>query len=291
MFSIIVCSISEKRLAALHQNITQTIGVPFEFITHDNRKDSYSIAKIYNECAAKSIYPYLLFVHEDVEFKTSDWGSILAEKLKEETCGVIGFAGSNIKSHSYSGWPQPLKGSKIAHVWQHRKEKSAFFWHENISAPFTPCITVDGLALFLQRRIWKENPFDEKLLHEFHCYDIDLSLSVAQKYKNYICGCIEVEHFSLGNFSRSWYAEVVRMHRKKWRTFLPLSVGTYSKDEIKKNEEHAFYSFLRGILKSDPHSELLPSLLHEFKKFPNTKKHLSHWLVVIKEYIRAQFSK
>jgi len=291
MFSIIVCSISPERLAALQQNIAKTIGTPFEMIAYDNRKDSRPIATVYNECAAKSNYPYLLFVHEDVEFKTSNWGLILAEKLQEDTCGVIGFAGSSIKSHSYSGWPQPLKGSKIVHVWQHQNKDSPYFWHENISAPFTPCITVDGLALFLQRRIWKENPFDEKKLHGFHCYDIDLSLTVAQKYKNYICGCVEIDHFSLGNFSRTWYAEVVRMHRNKWRAFLPLSIGTYSKKEIEKNEEHALYSFLRGMLKSDPHSELLSSILHEFLKFSNTKKHVSHWLVILKEYIRAQLSK
>lgn len=291
MFSIIVCSIYPERLAALHKNIAETIGTPFEMLACDNRKDSRPIAAIYNECASKSNYPYLLFVHEDVQIRTSNWGHILAEKLQEDTCGVIGFAGSNIKSHSYSGWPQPLRNSKIAHVWQHKENESPYFWHENISAPFTPCITIDGFALFLQRRIWEENPFDEKLLHGFHCYDIDLSLTVAQKYKNYICGCIEVEHFSLGSFNRSWYTEVVHMHRKKWRTFLPLFIGTYSQEEIKRNEEHALYSFLMGMLKSNPHSELLPSILYEFMKFPNTKKHMSHWLVVSKKYLLTRFSK
>ena len=104
MFSIIVCSIRPDEAERLRKNIEATIGVPFEFIAYDNRGTGKGICQVYNECAENARYDNLCFVHEDVEFATENWGKLIAEKLSEKDCGVIGFAGSTIKSKAYSGW-------------------------------------------------------------------------------------------------------------------------------------------------------------------------------------------
>lgn len=52
--------------------------------------------------ARQARYPYLFFVHEDVKFHSQDWGTVVAEKLAEPSCGVIGFAGTKIMFDCYS---------------------------------------------------------------------------------------------------------------------------------------------------------------------------------------------
>lgn len=106
MLSIIICSISPERLQEISQNIHATIGVEHEIIAIDNREKCWSIARAYNEGARQARYPYLFFVHEDVKFHSQDWGTVVAEKLAEPSCGVIGFAGTKIMFDCYSGWMQ-----------------------------------------------------------------------------------------------------------------------------------------------------------------------------------------
>lgn len=84
MLSIIVCSVRPQMLAALKENIYATIGnnVDYEIIDFDNRKDKYSIAKVYNLCASQAKYPYLLFIHEDACFLKKTGSGRYAESFQ-----------------------------------------------------------------------------------------------------------------------------------------------------------------------------------------------------------------
>ena len=104
MISIIVCSISPARLAQFRENVLATIGVPCEFVVHDNRATGYSITHVYNLCAEKARGEYLCFAHEDICFRTRNWGPSIESLLQKPTTGVVGFAGSTAKLASYSGW-------------------------------------------------------------------------------------------------------------------------------------------------------------------------------------------
>ena len=105
MISVIICSVSDKRLQETKDNIARTIGdVGYEIIAYDNSCDNIPIAKVYNTCAHKARYENLFFVHEDVRFLKTGWGGQIEEKLKEPDCGAEGFVGSDIKPAVYSGW-------------------------------------------------------------------------------------------------------------------------------------------------------------------------------------------
>lgn len=69
MISIIVCSISPARLERFRENVLATIGVPCEFVVHDNRATGYSITHVYNLCAEKArgnicVLPMRIYVSE-----------------------------------------------------------------------------------------------------------------------------------------------------------------------------------------------------------------------------------
>ena len=130
-----------------------------------------------------------------------------------------------------------------------KRTKKIVRFHISDSDSFISCITLDGMALMVRKKVWQEFPFDEKLLQGFHCYDLDFSLQVSQKYTNYVCNTIEIEHFSEGNFDTTWIETTFLFH-KKWISCLPVYVGDFSKRELKENEEHMSYWFVRAMMKS-----------------------------------------
>lgn len=289
MLSVIICSISPERLNAIKQNIQNTIGrVEVEFIVIDNREMKWTIAKAYNNGAVQAQYPNLFFVHEDVAFLNAGWGTIIESKLSEPDCGVIGFAGSKVKLNTYSGWPQhrtwehTFECRRVGGLWAHFRVKYY------IEHPFEETLILDGLGLFVRKSIWEQSPFDEECLTGFHCYDIDFSLEIAKRYKNYVCcsPLVMLEHFSNGNYNSEWYNETVRMHKVKWNKMLPM-MKNIDIDEavLKKYEEHVFYRFVRNALKIGGVVDR-KLLIKEFWKYSFSWKHFGHCLVCSWHYIR-----
>ncbi len=223
MISLICSSIRPEDAERLRKNIGATIGnVPFELIAHDNRTDKFGLCKLYNLCAEKAQYAYLCFLHEDVQFSTQNWGEKIIRKLSEPSCGVVGFAGSDIKIKDSKGW-RVDKANSYTHYIQHYKQrkKKPRTRTLNVSGrKYAPVVTLDGMALFVRRDVWQEVRFDQDSFTGFHCYDIDFSLAVAQHYDNYVCTDIFVEHFSEGSFNSDWQAEQLKFNAK-WATVVP----------------------------------------------------------------------
>lgn len=278
MLSIIICSISQERLAQITQNIYETIGIECEIISIDNREKNLPIANVYNEGARKARYPFLFFVHEDVKFHSQNWGKIIEEKLKEPNCGVIGFCGSKIKFKIYSGWPE-IPSVCCNFLYQRIGEKAIFVaYNAYLEHPFEEVIALDGLGMFVTKELWAKYPFDEQNLTGFHCYDLDFSMQIAQtkKYKNYVCTtpAVIIEHFSLGNLDEKWIENVIRMHKNKWNSFLPLQTSDSNIGRKKKKamEEKCFYLFIEKMLKSNYPNKW--SILKEYLFFQFSWKHL-----------------
>lgn len=292
MFSVIICSISPKRLDMVKQNIRNTIGQEeVEFIGIDNREMNWPIAKVYNFGAKQARYPNLFFVHEDVEFLNRGWGSIIESKLSEPDCGVIGFAGSKVKLNVYSGWPQyapwehTFNYRRVGGLWANYGLK------HYIEHPFEETLILDGLGMFVRKDVWELYPFDEVLLTGFHCYDIDFSLQIASRYKNYICcsPLVMIEHFSNGSYDSIWYAETIKMHKAKWSKVLPAMRGIdVSAKILKKCEERVFYRFVRNAVKN---KDVVgrKQLLKEFMEYSFSYKHFIHCLVCCWHYLRINY--
>lgn len=250
MISIIICSVSPENLNRTKKNIVDTIGVEHEIIAIDNREKHWPLAKAYNFGANIAKYDYLLFVHEDVLFYTEGWGTIIIKKLSEPDCGVIGFAGSQIKTRAYSGWNTNMIRYEISN-YRYLDENSCerHYRKGQFEDGYGRVVDIDGLAMFVRRSVWRKYPFDEKILTGFHCYDIDFSLELAKHYKNYVCGIIDVLHLSNGSFDKMWIGSTVLLHEKKWNAFLPLSVIPLSDKELHQVERRALYGFMRTTYK------------------------------------------
>lgn len=235
MFSIIVCSINPQNVQTLKQSIEATATMPFEMIVFDNRQSGIGICQVYNQCAERAKYDYLCFVHEDIIFHTQGWDKILATKLSEADCGVIGFAGGTAKYPYLYGW-QNISTFCQKHYLR-GDGKTTSLRSSKSRGDFSEVVTLDGMCLCVSKDTWSKHRFDQTTFTGFHSYDTDFTtaLFVAGR-KNYVCHSAVVEHRSTGSFSTSWL-ESVKIYLNKWGSHLPLYVtDAHSKSQICRKE-------------------------------------------------------
>jgi hypothetical protein len=226
MISIIICSKNSSLAEMLAKNIAATIGVPYEIIAIDNAMHNNSISAVYNKGGARAKYPLLCFVHEDVLFRTMNWGVSFCNHFKDESIGVLGVAGGDSFSKVPSTWSN-IFISKEVNIIQHRnkslKETTHLYFTGNKTKEIKKqVIAIDGVFIGIKKSVFDKCKFDEAMLHGFHGYDIDYSLQVAIKYKNYVAFDILLEHFSEGVLGKPWL-ESAFLVAKKWQRILPLS--------------------------------------------------------------------
>ena len=262
MISIIICSINEILFEQFARNVRDSVGLEHEIIRIDNTTTKYSLTKAYNIGANIAKYPYLCFVHEDVLFRTNEWGKNLVSFFsKNEKAGVVGVAGSSVKTLVPSIWANGLYDTDHYNLIQYypNVEKSA---HQKsnvgLGIDYVEVQTLDGVLLFTTNDIWKKNIFDERF-DGFHCYDLDFCIQVGRTFKIYVAHTVLLEHFSVGSLNKDWINNSIQLS-KKWGKILPLGkVPKHHLKAIEWNNKKVLF-FRMNILKVP----LLKILYHFF---------------------------
>jgi GT2 family glycosyltransferase len=229
MISVIVSSCKSEVLLRFTQSLTNTIGTDFELITIENQAQ-YSLCQAYNLGIKNAKFPFLCFVHEDVIFKTNDWGKHLITKIEhDKNIGLIGIAGTKFKStYPLSGWGQgpTLQKYKRGHIYHqlgNEEEKHEEFDIHPTKSEFEEVVCVDGVFLFSTKEVFETCSFDSELLNNFHGYDTEISIQIFFRgYKIMVDRTLEIVHFSGGNYSPA-YTQANRKISKKWKSKLPVA--------------------------------------------------------------------
>lgn len=216
MISIIICSRSKNVDKELRQNIGDTIGTEYEIICIDNSSNQYSMCSAYNEGVRRANGEYLCFMHEDIRFLSGNWGGVAVRELSNEKVGMIGLIGSTYYDRSMSYWcHSPFC---VGHNWVGKE-------HRVFSKHTTPVdvVTADGLWLVIARDMFRFIRWDEDLFTGFHMYDMDISMQVLKTGRRIrVVPEVEINHWSNGVFSRSFYDACMQFHNK-WDKELPVS--------------------------------------------------------------------
>lgn len=252
MITIIVSSVNDALNREFRRNIQQTIGVEYELLCHDNRQTNWGLCKLYNHYAAQSRYELLCFLHEDLVFHTQNWGRELLRFFDSHPeAGVVGFAGSTIKTEHVSGWGSGIPASR-EHLIQHFPDGTSATLYDNPNQEeYSAVVPIDGLALITTKQVWSEHPFDEHTFSRFHLYDLDFTMQVAQHYTNYVCHMIDVEHLSNGSFSSEWLIESDKFIAK-WRDKLPCYIHPSTPEFIHLCQHYDAYRAVRLRLSYSP---------------------------------------
>lgn len=228
MISVIICSrypfLSEKLL----NNIAETIHVEHEIIHIDNSENKYSIFEAYNKGFRQSKYPYLCFVHEDVLFRSENWGCNLMLHLQNPAVGIVGLAGRDYVPRIPGAWTATLSSVNIIQSDSTGKKQSKQrLLPKNFNQTKREVILLDGVLLCMRSDLFKVISFDEKI-GGFHGYDFDISIqSTLAGYINYVVYDILLEHFSRGKPDFSYFLNLICIF-KKWQNKLPLVASQMS---------------------------------------------------------------
>ncbi|MDN3657158.1 glycosyltransferase [Ferruginibacter paludis] len=218
MISVIICSINKILAGQVQKNIAETIGVVWEPVIIDNITNPQSLTYVYNLGAAKASYDILCFVHEDLIFKTQNWGLKLIDHFKNDPqLGLVGIAGSKYKSNVPSGWATGIAEidcCNITHLDRKGNQQQMYF-NPVPGSLIQEVVVLDGVLLCCPKKVWEEVKFDDILLKGFHLYDLDFSLRVAEKYKVVVSFEIDMIHLTEGgNFSDKWLEATLDWHNK-----------------------------------------------------------------------------
>ena len=220
MISIIICSRTASISDELTQNIEQTIGIPYELVIIDNSDNFYSIFSAYNEGVKRSKYEVLCFMHDDIIFKTNDWGSNVIKRFEALNLGAIGVAGSPYYAILPGAW---WSGSYITYSLYGEKEYAYQPKKDNA----LPVVVLDGLWICVRKSLFSMIRFDDSTFSGFHYYDIDISLQIHQQGYNLLnVYDIAIKHSS-GKIDEKWLENAI-LSQKKWEKFLPLSISKIS---------------------------------------------------------------
>lgn len=250
MISIIISTYQPELLEALKINIEQTVGVPYEIIAVENPR-LMGICEAYNIGGKKAKFPYLCFSHEDVIFNTTNWGNnVIDHFLKNEKLGIIGIAGSAYKPYALSGWLSVWGGKMVKMNFyegvKNSTEQRLISTNQNDEI-MQRVVTLDGCFLCTKKSIFSSIKFDQETFKNYHCYDIDYTLSVCQSYEAAVIYDVLITHLSSGGYNKKWLDETVKLHQK-WDYKLPYSAFSLSKNDIYIQETGAFYYLLNKII-------------------------------------------
>lgn len=227
MISIITLSYRQTFLNILEENISNTIGdCVYEIIVINNNTGKYSICTAYNEGIRQAKGKYFCFLHEDVIFKTKNWGNEFINSMNgNPRLGLIGILGSKFKSAFPTGWYNPIDNCAY-HTGNILQGKDSY--EEAPFRDFSPrseildrVVCLDGVLLFTKKEIVDRLHFDENLLKGFHGYDIDFSLQTYfSGYEIAVLKSVKLLHYSAGNANHEWERTNILISHK-WSKNLP----------------------------------------------------------------------
>ena len=283
MLSIITCNYNPKRIELLKNNIGSKIGLDvFELIVIDNSSNSKSIFQAYNDGAGIAKFEKLLFLHDDVEFVTEDFGKILLE-MNLPNLGVLGIAGSILKTNTPSPWwvsnyHSLPKGIVFQYNIQHysnrvpEKVELGFINEDEIKE----ILLVDGVLMYTTKKNWKKYPFDDTNFNSFHFYDLDFSLGMHKIGKtNYVTNKILIEHFSSGSLNKEW-VKSSRSFAVKWPKII--HIGNLKKKDLIMFEKWAVESRINILFEN---KMIIDAIKLMFREFHFKKKSLK---MLVKSY-------
>ncbi|MBV8324711.1 glycosyltransferase [Chryseobacterium sp.] len=273
MISIIVSSYLPEYFFALEKNIAETIGTSYEVIKIDN-PGLMGICEAYNKGAQKAQFDYLLFIHEDILFKTKNWGDKLITHLNGQGSGIIGVAGSSYVPSAPSSWTVSEQYNFVNILQGDKKNTDSFLIHST-KRNREEVFAIDGVFMAVKKENYLQFRFNEAILKGFHGYDLDLSLRMSEKLQNYVVDDILIEHFSKGNRDKVWLDNNILVKQN-------INLSFRQKNDS-ETEKKAFLSFLYKYFEYYPINK--KNILFTLRFYPKKLNFKDH-TAIAKQYFK-----
>lgn len=263
--SIIISShLTDEENEKFKTHIKKTIGLKdYEILLYENLNE-YSLSELYNIGLNESKNDIVLFVHNDVNFETKNWGRILLNKFNNTDYGILGIAGSTDINNDGTWWSNRNKMIGIInHSDKGKKWESKY--SNNYGKEIIETCLVDGVFIAVNKhKILKG--FNESF-KGFHFYDISFCIdNYLNKVKIGVLFDIKLTHFSIGQTNKDWERNKLKFSAK-YDKFLPIRHEVIEiRDIIKKTIKLKREPVLSIIIPHKNNNELLFNLIESIKE-------------------------
>ncbi len=276
MISIVICSRKSDIASELKDNIANTIGCEFELVIFDNSYNKYSIFQAYNEGVLLAKGDVLCFMHDDVMFRTWDWGNVLIEILANNRIGVVGIEGCHFLPDTPLYWSNSPFVSDYVIDNDHGILQDFFKCDYFDDDGMSEVVVCDGVFFCMRREIANMVRFDDNYYNGFHMYDMDICMQVREKgYNVFVTNKILLEHaWSEGDMKTKKGMELFEINLekfcKKWNHILPMwkgieNIPEYSKIRINNLCRQAYDAKLARRSKAYSLGRLLLTPINSFR--------------------------
>ncbi len=249
MISIIICSRESDIPAELRQNIAKTIGYGYEYelVIINNSTNSFNIFQAYNEGVRRSKGELLCFMHDDILYKTSEWGKIIEEIFHDDTIGLVGFAGTHFLSSSPFYWTYSPFISEHNLTNDNGEVIECFQDYYFNEFGLADLVAVDGFCFFVRRSLFNTIRFDDMTYSGFHAYDMDICMQIQNiGYRVCACNKVLIEHFwsEKAAATKKGYEIIdynLNLFTKKFKESLPIHKGVDGIPEIVWERLNSFF--------------------------------------------------
>lgn len=185
-----------------------TVNHKYEMILIDNNKMHFtSAASALNYGASKASGEILIFVHQDIYFKSCYELEKLVDVICENEIGtIVGTQGVRDKSKIYYSnitAGECLVTSYVTEFSEKQIEVSC----------------VDEGCFGMKQSTWKMYKFDEKLCDNWHLYAVEMCLRARSEGHKVLVAPIQLHHFSYGHISDSYMNNMKLICRRYHKDF------------------------------------------------------------------------
>lgn len=230
MISVIICSRKNNIPTKLKQSISEQIGCDSELVIIDNSTSSRSIFQAYNEGVKRSKGDILCFCHEDILFRSNNWGALIQDLFSDETIGALGVIGTHFLPKAPMYWWYSPYISQYS-INNDKGISTLNDTRDYVRGHLADVAAIDGVCFFIPKALFQTIRFDEQTFSGFHGYDMDISMQV-QKLGKRVCvtDVLTIEHFwSEDSFqNQSYMAKLdanMELFYNKWKDSLPIVRG------------------------------------------------------------------
>lgn len=280
MISIIICSRNKEISNELILNISTTIGCQFELITIDNSENKFSIFEAYNLGLQKSKSTIVCLMHDDVLLHTKDWGQIIISVFEKNTqIGLLGVAGSKIKSKMPSAWWECQEKHHVINIIQHTNNARVIkqvvgFKSNSIQEEV---VVIDGVFMVMRK---VDGILFNTNMKGYHNYDLNISLEYQLKgFTIVVTKEILIEHLSQGTIDLSWYPSTFKIHNL-YKKKLPLSTNEIC---AVTNEKNNGIHFITGAISEGEKIMAIKVWIRLFLSFPLSRFHFHFFKILFKK--------
>ena len=172
-----------------------------EFLVYENQGEM-SLTEIYNKGLSESKNDIVVFMHDDIEILTKNWGQKLINHYKFTDYGILGVAGTKCLDESGVWWSK--RDSMYGNVTHTDGVKTWLSEYSlNFGVRIKDVVVVDGVFFSCHKnRIKKTFNEDYK---GFHFYDISFCFeNFMEDVKVGVHFDISIKHNSVGEISDKW---------------------------------------------------------------------------------------